>query len=73
MSQDILPFLNRIGWSLPLFLIAFAALWLAKAVYQKTEAFGFNDQLTDKDNPAFGTVLAGYLLGVTFALTGAFP
>lgn len=63
----------RIGWSLPLFLVAFAALWLTKALYQWTEPFGFNDQLTSQDNPAFGTALLGYLIGTTIALTGAFP
>ncbi len=67
------PLVNRIGWSLPLFVIAFLALWLAKLIYQWTERFNFAEQLTEKDNPAFGTALTGYLIGVTFALTGAFP
>src|SRR4051812_2128935 len=66
------PLLNRIGWSLPLFIIAFAALWFAKLVYQWTEKFSFSDQLTEKDNPAFGTALTGYLIGTTIAITGAF-
>jgi uncharacterized membrane protein YjfL (UPF0719 family) len=70
MSFDLV---TRIGWSLPLFFVAFAALWLSKALYQWTEPFGFNDQLTSQDNPAFGTALLGYLLGATIALTGAFP
>src|SRR5947209_16758263 len=69
---DVLSLVNRTGWSLPLFGIALAALWLAKFIYQKTEDFNFADQLTEKDNPAFGTALTGYLLGVTFALMGAF-
>ncbi len=69
---DVLSLLNRTGWSLPLFGIALLALWLAKFIYQKTESFNFADQLTEQDNPAFGTVLTGYLLGVAFALMGAF-
>lgn len=69
---SVLSILNRIGWSIPLFVIALLALWLAKFIYQKSEKFGFAEQLTDKDNPAFGTALTGYLLGVTFALMGAF-
>jgi uncharacterized membrane protein YjfL (UPF0719 family) len=65
--------LNRIGWSIPLFAVAFAAVWFAKVFYQWTERFKFADELTEKDNPAFGAALAGYLIGVTIALTGAFP
>ncbi len=72
-DSDVLPLLNRIGWSAPLFIIAFGAVWLAKAIYQWTESFNFADELTEKDNPAFGSALAGYLIGVTIALTGAFP
>jgi len=72
-AASLLPLLNRIGWSLPLFLLAFLAVWLAKALYQWTERFNFSEQLTEKDNPAFGTALAGYLTGVTIALLGAFP
>jgi hypothetical protein len=69
---DVSSLVNRTGWSLPLFGIALLALWLAKLIYQKTEDFSFAEQLTEKDNPAFGTALTGYLLGVTFALMGAF-
>jgi uncharacterized membrane protein YjfL (UPF0719 family) len=72
MFADLSSLVNRIGWSLPLFGIALLALWLAKFIYQKTEKFSFAEQLTGQDNPAFGTALTGYLLGVTFALIGAF-
>ena len=56
-----------------MFLVAFAALWFAKALYQWTEPFNFADELTEKDNPAFGAAIAGYLLGAAIALTAAFP
>lgn len=72
-APDLLPLLDRLGWSLPLFLVAFAALWFAKALYQWTEPFNFADELTEKDNPAFGAAIAGYLLGAAIALTAAFP
>ena len=72
-AHDLLPLLDRLGWSLPLFLVAFAALWFAKALYQWTEPFNFANELTEKDNPAFGAALAGYLLGAAIALTAAFP
>ena len=71
--STLLPLLDRLGWSLPLFLLAFASLWLAKMVYQWTEPFHFANELTEKDNPAFGAALSGYLLGTTIALTAAFP
>ena len=71
--SDILPILDRIGWSIPLFIVTFVMLLLAKRLYQWTEPFNFADQLTEKDNPAFGAALAGYLLGVAIALTAAFP
>jgi uncharacterized membrane protein YjfL (UPF0719 family) len=72
-SHDLLPLLDRLGWSLPLFLVAFAALWFAKALYQWTEPFDFANELTENDNPAFGAAIAGYLLGAAIALTAAFP
>src|SRR4051812_8905135 len=72
MFADFSSLVNRIGWSLPLFGIALLALWLAKFIYQKSEKFSFAEQLTSNDNPAFGAALTGYLLGVTFALMGAF-
>lgn len=73
LTSSLLPLLDRVGWSLPLFLVAFIALWFAKALYQWTEPFDFADELTEKDNPAFGAAFAGYLFGTTIALTAAFP
>ncbi len=73
LTADLLPLLDRVGWSLPLFFVAFAALWFAKALYQWTERFDFANELTEQDNPAFGAALAGYLLGAAIALTAAFP
>jgi uncharacterized membrane protein YjfL (UPF0719 family) len=73
LAADLYPLLDRIGWSLPLFLVAFIALWFAKVLYQWTQPFDFANELTEKDNPAFGAVLSGYLIGATIALTGAFP
>ncbi|MEY5026065.1 MAG: hypothetical protein RLZZ244_1593, partial [Verrucomicrobiota bacterium] len=72
-SSKLLPLLETFGWELPLFLLAMFALWFAKGVYQARESFHFHSELTDRDNPAFGTALAGYLLGATLALSAAFP
>jgi uncharacterized membrane protein YjfL (UPF0719 family) len=73
LSKDLLPLLERVGWDLPLFLVAFACLWFTKVLYQRTEKFDFAYELTESDNPAFGTAIAGYLLGATIALGAAFP
>ncbi|MCX6967993.1 MAG: DUF350 domain-containing protein, partial [Verrucomicrobia bacterium] len=44
-----------------------------KLFYERTSQVGFLEELTERDNPAFGACLAGYLLGITLAITGAFP
>jgi uncharacterized membrane protein YjfL (UPF0719 family) len=58
--------------SIPQFVGAFAILWLGKVLYDKTTTFSINDELTEKDNPAFGVAFAGYLIGIAIALVGAF-
>ncbi|MCU0229124.1 MAG: DUF350 domain-containing protein, partial [Bryobacterales bacterium] len=52
------------------FLLAFAAKWL----FQKSTRYCIDDELTTRDNPAFGVAFGGYMLGVAIALSGAlFP
>jgi uncharacterized membrane protein YjfL (UPF0719 family) len=58
---------------LPFYAYALLLTYLSKLFYQKTSKVAFTEELTEKDNPAFGACLAGYLLGVAVALTGAFP
>lgn len=65
-SDWFMTFLYR----LPFFAILLVALFIGKIVYQKTTRFHFDDELTEKDNPAFGVHLALYLLGLMIALGG---
>lgn len=67
-----LPFSHFIA-SLPFYAYALLILFAGKVFYARTSSFSFTDELTERDNPAFGACLAGYLLGIALALTGAFP
>ena len=76
LSLDDIPALQPLGpllEAVPFFAYALVILWLGKLFYQQTSRFSFHDELTERDNPAFGACLAGYLLGIALALTGAFP
>lgn len=59
--------------TIPFYAYALVFLFLGKLFYEKTSRFSFLDELTERDNPAFGACFAGYLLGIALALTGAFP
>ena len=69
MSPVIVNILNHV----PFYAYALVMVYLANLFYQKTSGFSFLNELTERDNPAFGACFAGYLLGVAIALTGAFP
>ena len=56
---------------MPNFGVVFVLLLLAKLFYDKTTSYQFDEELTEKDNAAFGVCLAGYLVGVGIALVGA--
>jgi uncharacterized membrane protein YjfL (UPF0719 family) len=57
---------------LPLFVVAIVILWVGKVVFDITTKYEFDEQLCEKDNPALGVTLAGYLIGIGLALKGAF-
>ncbi len=52
------------------FAVLLVGLLLAKYLFDWTTSFKFNVELTEKDNPAFGVCLAGYLIGSGIALSG---
>jgi uncharacterized membrane protein YjfL (UPF0719 family) len=66
-------FLSHLLASIPFFAYGLAILFAGQFFYEKTSRFSFLEELTERDNPAFGVCLAGYLLGIAVALTGAFP
>lgn len=47
-------------------LIAFGAKW----VFQRTTRYCIDEELTDRDNPAFGIAFGGYMVGIAVALSG---
>jgi uncharacterized membrane protein YjfL (UPF0719 family) len=53
----------------PYFLVALALFFLGKYFFDwTTPRIDDNAELTERDNPAFGALLAGYLLGLAIAL-----
>ncbi len=58
---------------LPYYAYALLLVCGASYFYRRTCRFSFTDELTERDNPAFGAAFTGYLAGVGIALTGAFP
>jgi len=71
MEQIKFTALNLLD-QLPLFVVAILILWVGKIVYDLTTKYSFNEELCEKDNSAVGVSLAGYLIGIGFALKGAF-
>ena len=69
----VLQPLARLLEAIPFYAYALLILFLGKLFYERTSRFSFLKELTERDNPAFGACLAGYLLGIALALTGAFP
>jgi len=61
----------KIVTGMPRFALLLIGLLIAKYFYDLTTPYKFSDELTEKDNPAFGVSLAGYLIGAGIALTGA--
>ena len=70
MDAGVATFWIAVG-RMPNFAVIFALLLLAKVFYERTTSYQFDEELTEKDNPAFGVCLAGYLVGVAIALVGA--
>jgi uncharacterized membrane protein YjfL (UPF0719 family) len=67
---DILKnFLTYIPFYAYALVLAFAGCFF----YRKTCHFSFAEELTVRDNPAFGVCLGGYLVGLAIALAAAFP
>lgn len=53
-------------------IVGLVLLFLAKLLFDLVTPYSLKVQLTDKDNPAVGTVLLGYMLGVVAVLCGVF-
>ena len=70
---DISDHLVHLFSHIPFYAYALLMVYVANQAYRRTSSFSFHDELTERDNPAFGACLAGYLGGIAVAMTGAFP
>lgn len=52
--------------------IALLMLYLGKELFDLLTPYSFREQLIQEDNPAFGLLLCGYLLGILAVLGGVF-
>ncbi len=74
LQQALESFLNR----MPYFGLLFLFLLLGVVYFRRTlryrrengDPFNFDDELTSRDNPAFGIYYAGYIVGLAVALAG---
>ncbi len=62
--------LEKVVQSIPYFAAMAVLLFVGKAVFGLTTKYNVNDEVTEKDNPAFGTFLCLYLLGIAIAVSG---
>ncbi len=65
---------EQVMLAMPLFATVFVLAFAAKWFFQKTTRYCIDDELTSRDNPAFGVAFGGYIAGVAIALSGSlFP
>ena len=60
----------KILTSIPYFGVLLVFLFLGKWLFDKTTPYRIDEELTSKDNPAFGTLLALFFVGLAIALGG---
>ena len=65
----ILHAIVRLWLMLPSLGVAVGILFLGKLLYACTVPYKFQEQLTKKDNPAFGICFLGYLAGLGIAVS----
>ncbi len=69
--QALLPSVNHVLSAIPLFATAFLLAFAARWLFARTTRYSIDEELTERDNPAFGIAFAGYMLGVAIAISGA--
>lgn len=71
--EAFLNTLQQVVSSMPYFAMVFVLAWFGKVFFDKTTPFVISEELTAKDNPAFGVAFAGYIVGLGIALSGSLP
>ena len=69
--QAFLPSINHVLSAIPFFATAFFLAFGARWLFARTTRYCIDEELTVRDNPAFGIAFAGYMVGVAIALSGA--
>ena len=62
---------QRVLMSVPFFALIAGLLLGGKKLFDLTTSYDFDEELTEKDNPAFGVAMAGFLLSLAIALGGS--
>ncbi len=68
--QALLITVDQIITSMPFFAIVFLLAYLGKAFFDRTTPYIIGEELTVRDNAAFGIAFAGYIVGLGIALSG---
>lgn len=69
--QALLPSVDHVLRAIPLFATAFLLAFGARWLFNKTTSYNVDEELTERDNTAFGVAFAGYMVGVAIAISGA--
>jgi uncharacterized membrane protein YjfL (UPF0719 family) len=71
MEESLLISLKVAVGALADALVLFAVLFVGRAFYKLTTKADLEDEVSEKDSPAMGLALAGYLVGLAIAVSGA--
>lgn len=66
--EGLLVTLQKVLVSVPFFAIMALMLFAGKKLFDLTTSYNFQEELTKKDNPAFGVAISGFVLGLAIAL-----
>lgn len=69
----LLTSLRTVVGIFPYFLLGLVILYVGKFVFDwTTPRIKDDEELTERDNPAFGVLFAGYIIGLAFSIAGSF-
>ena len=68
--EGLLVTLQKVLISVPFFSMIALFLFIGKKLFDRTTDYDFQEELTKHDNPAFGVMISGFLLGLAIALGG---
>jgi uncharacterized membrane protein YjfL (UPF0719 family) len=69
--QALLASIDHVLKAIPLFATAFLLAFGARWLFKKSTSYSIDEELTKRDNTAFGIAFAGYMVGVAIAISGA--